>query len=58
MKQPVFFHIRLIRLDGGRGLPELMEVLGRFTPVAQALPPSAAIAQMSGARVPGAAGSR
>lgn len=48
-KQPVFFHIRLLRPDVGRGLPELMEVLARFTPVAQALPPSAAIAQMSGA---------
>ncbi|MCQ1579252.1 DNA polymerase Y family protein [Streptomyces parvus] len=46
MKQPVFFHVRLHRPDG---LTELLEVLGRFTPVAQALPPAAVIGQMAGA---------
>ncbi|WP_405510594.1 hypothetical protein OG323_37520 (plasmid) [Streptomyces cyaneofuscatus] len=46
MRQQVLFHIRLQCPDR---LPELMEVLGRFTPIVQALPPSAAIAEMSGA---------
>ncbi|GAA2265829.1 hypothetical protein GCM10010232_67590 [Streptomyces amakusaensis] len=38
--------IRIHRLSG---LAELMEILERFTPLAQALPPSAAIAQLTGA---------
>jgi DNA polymerase-4 len=42
----VFFHVRLRQ----RGeLPELMSVIERFTPVAQSLAPSAAVAQVGGA---------
>ncbi|KNB50287.1 hypothetical protein AC230_22865 [Streptomyces caatingaensis] len=43
-------HVRIRRRRGGEGgLPELMAVLGRFTPVAQALPPCAAVARVDGA---------
>ncbi|MGW6454831.1 DNA polymerase Y family protein [Streptomyces sp. NPDC055078] len=45
MSDPVFFHFRL-RQRGG--LPELMSVIERFTPVVQQLPPSAAVAQAGG----------
>ncbi|MFK4868070.1 hypothetical protein ACI3K4_22935 [Streptomyces sp. CSMPJR101] len=40
-----FVHVRL-RQRGG--LPELTTVLGRFTPIVQALPPGAAVAQLGG----------
>ncbi|MFC9956049.1 hypothetical protein ACFVIB_01635 [Streptomyces nigra] len=40
-----FVHVRL-RQRGG--LPELTTVLGRFTPIVQALPPGAAVAQPGG----------
>ncbi|WP_217574748.1 hypothetical protein [Streptomyces sp. GbtcB7] len=42
MKEAVFFHVRLRQ---GEGLGELMEVIERFTPLAQSLAPSAAVAQ-------------
>lgn len=45
-KPSTFFHVRLSRPEG---LPELMAVLERFTPAVQALAPSAAVAQLSGA---------
>ncbi|WP_327672660.1 MULTISPECIES: hypothetical protein [unclassified Streptomyces] len=46
MNSPVFFHVRLTR---GGEISDLMSIIERFTPVAQALPPSAAVAQVGGA---------
>jgi hypothetical protein len=46
VKVAAFFHVRLRR---GAGLGELIEVIERFTPLAQLLVPSAAVAQVGGA---------
>ncbi|HEY9370888.1 hypothetical protein [Streptomyces sp.] len=46
MRRRVFFHIRFARR--GR-MPELLDSLGRFTPLVQQLPPVVVMAQMAGA---------
>ncbi|MBV1942030.1 hypothetical protein [Streptomyces sp. BV286] len=46
MREAVFLHVRLRQ---GEGLAELMETIERFTPLAQSLAPSAAVAQVGGA---------
>jgi hypothetical protein len=46
VREAVFLHVRLRQ---GEGLAELMEVIERFTPLAQSLAPSAAVAQVGGA---------
>ncbi|MFF1261150.1 MULTISPECIES: hypothetical protein [unclassified Streptomyces] len=45
MSASVFFHVRMSR---GGELSDLMAIIERFTPVAQALPPGAAMAQVGG----------
>jgi DNA polymerase-4 len=42
------WHIRLPDRESAAGLPELLSVLGGFTPAVQALPPDAAVADVAG----------